>query len=104
MVPKKGLEPPRPCGHMDLNHARLPIPPLRQVTRMRRFRAAFQGRTARGILQRGRCPSKQGKRCAWGQNGKNKFAKSGKNNQTTEYLARSEGQAEQALPRGEESI
>ena len=29
MVPKKGLEPPRPCGHMDLNHARLPIPPLR---------------------------------------------------------------------------
>src|SRR5690348_3351492 len=30
MVPKKGLEPPRPCGHMDLNHARLPVPPLRQ--------------------------------------------------------------------------
>src|SRR5207249_4830913 len=30
VVPKKGLEPPRPCGHMDLNHARLPIPPLRQ--------------------------------------------------------------------------
>lgn len=29
LVPKKGLEPPRPCGHMDLNHARLPIPPLR---------------------------------------------------------------------------
>ena len=28
-MPKKGLEPPRPCGHMDLNHARLPIPPLR---------------------------------------------------------------------------
>ena len=32
MVPKKGLEPPHPCGYMDLNHARLPIPPLRQVT------------------------------------------------------------------------
>jgi hypothetical protein len=31
MVPKKGLEPPHPCGYMDLNHARLPIPPLRQV-------------------------------------------------------------------------
>ena len=27
-VPKRGLEPPRPCGHMTLNHARLPIPPL----------------------------------------------------------------------------
>jgi hypothetical protein len=31
MVPKKGLEPPHPCGYMDLNHARLPIPPLRPV-------------------------------------------------------------------------
>jgi hypothetical protein len=30
VVPKKGLEPPHPCGYMDLNHARLPIPPLRQ--------------------------------------------------------------------------
>ena len=27
-VRKRGLEPPRPCGHMNLNHARLPIPPL----------------------------------------------------------------------------
>ena len=27
MVPKKGLEPPHPCEYMDLNHARLPIPP-----------------------------------------------------------------------------
>src|SRR5579864_5957773 len=32
LVPKKGLEPPHPCGYMDLNHARLPIPPLRRVT------------------------------------------------------------------------
>src|SRR4029077_3146934 len=32
LVPKKGLEPPHPCGYMDLNHARLPIPPLRLVT------------------------------------------------------------------------
>src|ERR1700704_3201686 len=32
VVPKKGLEPPHPCGYMDLNHARLPIPPLRPVT------------------------------------------------------------------------
>ena len=27
---KRGLEPPRGCPHMTLNHARLPIPPLRQ--------------------------------------------------------------------------
>ena len=33
LVPKGGLEPPHPCEYMDLNHARLPIPPLRQ-TRM----------------------------------------------------------------------
>ena len=29
LVPKKGLEPPHPCEYVDLNHARLPIPPLR---------------------------------------------------------------------------
>ena len=29
LVRMRGLEPPRPCEHMDLNHARLPIPPLR---------------------------------------------------------------------------
>jgi hypothetical protein len=34
VVPKKGLEPPHPCGYMDLNHARLPIPPLRRVTEL----------------------------------------------------------------------
>jgi hypothetical protein len=32
LVPKKGLEPPHPCEYMDLNHARLPIPPLRHDT------------------------------------------------------------------------
>jgi hypothetical protein len=31
LVPSKGLEPPHPCGYMDLNHARLPIPPRWQV-------------------------------------------------------------------------
>ena len=31
MVPKKGLEPPHPCEYVDLNHARLPIPPLRHT-------------------------------------------------------------------------
>ena len=29
MVPRRGLEPPRPYGHMHLKHARLPIPPPR---------------------------------------------------------------------------
>ena len=33
MVPKKGLEPSHPCEYMDLNHARLPIPPLRLTDR-----------------------------------------------------------------------
>ena len=32
LVPSKGLEPPHPCEYMDLNHARLPIPPLRHDT------------------------------------------------------------------------
>jgi hypothetical protein len=31
MVPSKGLEPPHPCEYMDLNHARLPIPPRWQM-------------------------------------------------------------------------
>ncbi len=31
LVPQKGLEPPLPCENMDLNHARLPIPPLRHA-------------------------------------------------------------------------
>jgi hypothetical protein len=29
LVPKRGLEPPLPCENVDLNHARLPIPPFR---------------------------------------------------------------------------
>ena len=33
LVPKKGLEPSHPCEYMDLNHARLPIPPLRLTTK-----------------------------------------------------------------------
>jgi hypothetical protein len=36
LVPKKGLEPPHPCEYVDLNHARLPIPPLRHSTQVRR--------------------------------------------------------------------
>ena len=34
-MPKKGLEPPHPCEYVDLNHARLPIPPLRHETQNR---------------------------------------------------------------------
>ena len=37
MVPKKGLEPPHPCEYVDLNHARLPIPPLRHETQFQRI-------------------------------------------------------------------
>ena len=33
LVPEKGVEPSRPCGHRILSPARLPVPPLR-----RRFR------------------------------------------------------------------
>ncbi len=32
VVPQKGLEPPLPCENVDLNHARLPVPPLRHVS------------------------------------------------------------------------
>gem|GEM_PF-1623659 len=38
MVPEKGLEPPRPCEHMDLNHACLPISPLRHRRAYRSYR------------------------------------------------------------------
>jgi len=39
LVPKKGLEPPHPCEYVDLNHARLPIPPLRHGTHVQRLLA-----------------------------------------------------------------
>lgn len=41
VVPKRGLEPPHPCEYMDLNHARLPIPPLRHVSRLVRTRGSW---------------------------------------------------------------
>jgi hypothetical protein len=59
MVPKKGLEPPHPCGYMDLNHARLPIPPLRQVN-YSAVRAALKEDTAASILTRHRLSVKLG--------------------------------------------
>jgi K+-sensing histidine kinase KdpD len=61
MVPKKGLEPPHPCGYMDLNHARLPIPPLRQVN-YSAVRAALKEDTAASILTRHRLSVKLGPR------------------------------------------
>jgi hypothetical protein len=42
LVPKKGLEPPHPCEYVDLNHARLPIPPLRHVRLLRRVAPSGQ--------------------------------------------------------------
>ena len=42
LVPKKGLEPPHPCEYMDLNHARLPIPPLRHARDVQRERLDWQ--------------------------------------------------------------
>ena len=46
MVPKKGLEPPHPCEYMDLNHARLPIPPLRLGNLRARLNARLLERIA----------------------------------------------------------
>ncbi len=42
LVPKKGLEPPHPCEYVDLNHARLPIPPLRHLRLLRRVSPSGQ--------------------------------------------------------------
>ena len=53
-MPSKGLEPPHPCGYMDLNHARLPIPPRWQkVIRLQDdpCGATSQERTTDNILQ-----------------------------------------------------
>jgi hypothetical protein len=48
LVPSKGLEPPHRCRYMDLNHARLPIPPrwqsdltMQRRPRGRRVRKTF---------------------------------------------------------------
>ena len=54
LVPKKGLEPPHPCGYMDLNHARLPIPPLRRVVTQPPERAALPA-TIFYLLMPSRC-------------------------------------------------
>src|SRR5690606_18132938 len=54
VVPKGGLEPPRPCGHMTLNHARLPIPPLRHApARTESNTPWWDGSQRRGVGVRG---------------------------------------------------
>jgi hypothetical protein len=58
-VREGGVEPPRPLGHTDLNRARLPIPPLAQVTRSppsrRRAKsnADYRTQTFNGLSNRG---------------------------------------------------
>src|SRR3972149_6603153 len=47
MVPKGGLEPPRAYAHMTLDHARLPVPPLRRPRPPRRFHANYPEGTRR---------------------------------------------------------
>jgi integrase len=47
-VRKRGLEPPRPFGHRNLNTARLPVPPLSRVNRERLVRRP--GRGCQGML------------------------------------------------------
>ena len=47
MVPKRGLEPPRGCPHMALNHARLPVPPFRRPFARRNDDQALRPRLSR---------------------------------------------------------
>lgn len=37
LVPKGGVEPPRPCGHMVLNHARLPFRHFGTVVKLENY-------------------------------------------------------------------
>src|SRR6202051_4649154 len=55
LVPSKGLEPPHRCRYMDLNHARLPIPPRWQsgLQCSGGPQAAESGRSTRLFLQPG---------------------------------------------------
>ncbi len=46
-VPRGGLEPPSPFGHMPLRHARLPVSPPGLV------RPSYQGAGVRPVPQRG---------------------------------------------------
>src|SRR3954452_16986757 len=56
LVPKGGLEPPHPCEYMDLNHARLPIPPLRHgESTLRRRWPEHANRDLQSFKRGGRC-------------------------------------------------
>ena len=58
LVPKKGLEPPHPCEYMDLNHARLPIPPLRHISHGKHY--AFRtAASTKSFKHGGRCQSQR---------------------------------------------
>ena len=72
MVPKKGLEPPHPCEYMDLNHARLPIPPLRHLMMRQTNPGAATGNThliLKGLLIVSNSALLLGKRLEAGCNG-----------------------------------
>src|SRR5277367_5030240 len=63
LVPKGGLEPPHPCEYMDLNQARLPIPPLRHgVVRASPTGPKHANRELL-VLQTGRLMSIPGREC-----------------------------------------
>src|SRR3954469_3144818 len=51
LVPSKGLEPPHPCEYMDLNHARLPIPPRWHLQQCGGPKSADQEELQESILQ-----------------------------------------------------
>ena len=52
LVPRRGLEPPRPLGHWYLKPARLPIPPSGHRCRRARFKLRRLGcQTVSGILR-----------------------------------------------------
>lgn len=76
-VREGGLEPPRPCGHWHLKPARLPIPPLAQITESevspRTARSIITGTVAGcliGALHRCAGPQPPApRRTAWNQNG-----------------------------------
>ena len=48
LVRKEGFEPPRPFGHKILSLARLPVPPLPQLTHYTGF-SAFSFRVSKGV-------------------------------------------------------
>src|SRR6185437_8210102 len=79
MVPKRGLEPPRPCGHQLLKLARLPIPPLGQCEKRGQTGEFIFPLDSRIVNERASfCPSRTGLRRLYGANARSdqtKFAR-----------------------------